>query len=267
MRAGALKRTPEGRPPELGISRIDRAGFGALPIVGGRYRLERVLDSKGTVWLATDEAGDPHVVKTGVPESVRAEFEMLAKLRHPNIVAARELVEAEAGSFLVLEHVSGGDLVSLAGFAPAHWLGPLADVIAALAFMHRHGIVHRDLKARNVLLDEADRARLTDFASAQPAGSPFNRAGTTEAAVEPSRREGPVMPADDVYALACLVHELLYGMPPGTGRAETGFASGGPLARLVGDCLATSDPDSRPDLSQFEAVVKSLGTSNEIVND
>jgi len=266
MQAGAPKRTPEGRPPELGISRTDHAGYGNLGMVGGRYRLERALDSKALVWLATDGAGDPHVVKTGARDSVRAEFEMLSTLRHPNIVAVRELVESEAGSFLVLEHLSGGDLVSLAGFAPAHWLGPLADVIEALALVHRHGIVHRDVKARNVLLDAGDRARLTDFASAQLAGSRFSRGGMTEAAVEPSRRDGPVSPDDDVYALACLVHELLFGAPPGIGDPKPAPASAGPLIRLVGECLA-NDCGARPDLSQFEAVVKSLRRSNETANE
>ncbi|HUF72769.1 MAG TPA: protein kinase [Gammaproteobacteria bacterium] len=267
MRAGAPKRTPEGRPPELGISRTDHAGPGTAGTVVGRYRLERALDSKARVWLAADGAGGLHVVKIGTRDSVRAEFEMLSMLRHPNIVAVRELIESEAGSFLVLEYLSGGDLVSLAGFAPAHWLGPLADVIEALGFVHRHGIVHRDLKARNVLLDAEDRARLTDFASAQPAGSRFSRGGMTEAVIEPSRRDGPVAPADDVYALACLVHELLFGAPPGTGDPKAARASAGPLIRLVGECLATSDRGARPDLSQFEAVVKSLRRSNETANE
>lgn len=265
MPAGAPKRTPEGRPRELGIPRTDHARSGT--VIGGRYRLDRALDPKARVWLATDRTGGRHVVKTGARDSVRAEFEVLSRLRHPNIVAARELVESEADSFLVLEHLPGGDLVGLAGFAPAHWLDPLADVIDALAHVHRHGIVHRDLKARNVLLDAGDRARLTDFASAQPAGSRFGTAGTTEAAVDPNRGDGPVAPADDVYALACLVHELLFGAPPGVAGPKPAPASAGPLVRLVGGCLAAPGREARPDLSQFDAVVKSLRRANEIAND
>jgi serine/threonine-protein kinase len=227
-------------------------------MVGGRYRLERALDSKALVWLAADDAGGSHILKTGARDAIRAEFDLLSVVGHPNVVAVRDLVESDAGSFLVLEYLSGGDLVCLAGFAPRHWAAALAEVIEALGFLHRHGIVHRDLKARNVLLDAGSRARLIDFASARPAGSPYGAGGTTEAAVDPARGDGPVSPADDIYALACLAHELLFGIPPRHGEPKPPPSSGRSLAALVGACLEARDPATRPDLAAFRAVVKSI---------
>lgn len=224
----------------------------------GRYRLERALDARAQVWMASDEAGLPHVLKTGPRDSIRREFADLSVARHPNIVAARELVESEADSFIVLEYLSDGDLVSLAGFAPKHWLGPLEDVIEALGFLHGHGIVHRDLKARNVLLGGDGRARLTDLGSARAVGSCFALGGTTAAAVPPNRGDGPVSAADDVYALACLVHELLFGTPPQSGLALEPPESAARLAGLVRACLETPQPGSRPALGEFRAVVKSM---------
>jgi serine/threonine protein kinase len=256
MQARALRPTPERLPVERGIHGTDGTGRQTRQMIDGRYRLERALDRKARVWLASDRAGDQHVLKTGTADSVRREFETLVTLRHPNIVAVKELIASGNQSYLVLEYLTGGDLVGLAGFEPKHWLGPLGDVIEALAFAHRHGIAHRDLKARNVLLDDTNRARLTDFESARPIGSRFSPGGTTAAAVEPDRPDGPVAAADDVYALACLVHELLFGLPPRSGRPQPAPDRAGDLARLVGGCLETSDIAARPDLQDFRAVVK-----------
>lgn len=257
MRAGAPKRTPERVPAGHGIAGSDHADLHAGRVIGGRYRLQRPLDAKNLIWLAANAEG-LHVVKTGAAASIRHEFEMLSRFRHPNIIAVRELVVADGGPCLVVEYLSGGDLVSLARAAPRHWLAPLADVIEALGFLHRQGFVHRDIKARNVLLDEAGGARLTDFGSACRAGSRFRAGGTSEAAIDPKRDDGPVVTADDVYALACLVHELLHGMPPGSGEPGAAPESAESLSRLVRACLETRDPTARPDLQSFRAVVKSL---------
>jgi serine/threonine protein kinase len=244
-------------PADVGSPETDRAGLKARRMVG-HYRLERALDASALVWLAADEAGVPYVLKTGPRASIHREFDNLSAARHPNIVAARELVESGADSFIVLEYLAGGDLVSLAGFAPKHWLGPLEDVIEALGFLHSHGIAHRDLKARNVLLGSDGRARLTDLGSAREVGSRFSLGGTTAAAVEPNRGDGPVAAADDVYALACLVHELLFGMPPQSGLAQEAPESAAPLAGLVRACLEPPLTGPRPDLRDFRAVVKSM---------
>jgi serine/threonine protein kinase len=245
-------------PAERGSLRTGDAGTTSGDLIDGRYRLERGLDTRARVWLASNTTdGRLHAIKIGAHAPLRREFTLLSSLPHPNIVGVRELIESGDDGFLVLEYLSGGDLVSLAGFAPRHWLGPLADVIEALATLHAQGIVHRDLKARNVLLDESSRARLTDFGSAQPAGTPFSRGGTTSAAVAPDRSGGPVSTADDVYALACLVHELLFGGPPQSGGCRPVPRSAEGLVRLVDACLGTPDSAARPDLQRFRAVVKS----------
>jgi eukaryotic-like serine/threonine-protein kinase len=258
MGAGAHRRTPERLPAERRSLRTDDAGTTSGDLIDGRYRLERTLDGRGRVWLASSPTdGRRHAVKIGPRDSLRREFALLAALQHPNIVGARELVESGDEAFLVLEYLAGGDLVSLAGFAPRHWLRPLGDVVEALVALHGFGFVHRDLKARNVLLDESGRARLTDFGSAQPVGAHFTRGGTTSAAVAPDRGDGPVSVADDVHALACLLHELLFGAPPRSGRLKAAPRSAEALVWLVDACLETPDPAARPDLKCFRAVVKS----------
>jgi serine/threonine-protein kinase len=227
-------------------------------VVGERYRLVRMLDGKARIWRATDESDRSVVLKTGAEILIDREFQVLSALSHPHIVATMGRVDCGAGCFIVLEHLAGGDLVSLAGLSPRYWLQPVADVIAALGYLHRHSVVHRDLKARNVLIDIGNRARLIDFESALAIGSRWTAGGTTEILIRPERGNQPVSVADDDYALACLLHEMLYGMPPGTNdrKPAPGFAE--PLVRLVDASLEAPGAPERPGLDRFAAVVELL---------
>lgn len=220
-RRRAADRAPHGRPRHDGMMRLDTLlGRGALT----------------EVWRATTAAGEAVAVKRlradriaqrGAAGLIRREHDLLVRLHHPGIVAARGLTDGDEPA-LVMEYLVGGDLLSLAGFAPRHWIEPARDVLLAIAHVHENGFAHRDVKARNVLLDERERARLVDFGSATPLGSPATRAGTTAAHARDAA-DGVVTPDDDLYAFAVLLYELQHGrLPFGPRPASGGVAPGAP---------------------------------------
>ena len=151
---------------------------------------------------------------------IRREFEFLNAAPHPNIVAVFGLVEiprpapaAACYPGVVMEYLGGGDLVSLAGASPRLWAPMALQVARAVEHLHDAGVVHRDLKPRNVLLGSGDAPRLIDFALAARTGGVAPRGGGT-AAYQRGTCFDEADPADDVYALAVLVHELWFGALP-----------------------------------------------------
>lgn len=273
MPMGARQLRPDsGRNAGAGAALTDRNRFETGRVIGGVYRLERQI-GRSRVFRGIDRSGRVVAVKSGARRLIEHEFAMLSALPHPHIVRALDCV-ADSGvpdrddeAFVVLEYLSGGDLVSLAGSAPRYWLGAVAAIVDALACVHAHGFVHRDLKARNVLIGEDGAARLIDFVSALPIGSPFDRAGTT--VVAPARGDGPVAPGDDVFALAALIHELLHGRPPPlvTGTGADRWPPGPPgsevLASLVSQALSVRGGQKFPALDRFGAVIKSMRQAQE----
>jgi serine/threonine-protein kinase len=220
--------------------------------VGVRYRLVRPLRTGGRVWLAVEQNGREVALKTGLPDEIECEFDVLRRLEHPHIVRLLERVDTDDGPWLAFEYLAGGDLVSLAGFDSAHWLSPLVEVVQALSFLHRTGFVHRDVKARNVMLDAAGHARLIDFGSAAPIGAPWRTGGTTAAVVDPMRGARPVTTADDAFALARLLEELAQGGLPAVTAATAR------LGAALEAAIAQHGTDSSGDLEDQSAVIKSL---------
>jgi serine/threonine protein kinase len=169
--------------------------------------------------------------RAGARASVAREHQLLRELAHPHVVATLGLMELDGVPAIALEYLGGGDLASLAGAEPCHWLRAAGDIGAALRFMHARGYVHRDIKARNVLFDAADRAKLIDFGSALPIGASAAHGGATAAHRPPRRAAGPVTPADDCYAFAALLYELLAArLPYGPTPSEDAAPPPWPLA-------------------------------------
>ena len=194
----------------------------------------------GTVWRGRDrESGSLCAIKILRPEFAAdpaavtrfvRERMALTRFRHPNVVALRDMIVEGDCLALVMDLVDGGDLDtyrrSCGGTLPlGESLGLTAQVCDALAAAHAAGIVHRDFKPANVLLN-ADQVRLADFGIARIADQ--SRATTTGMIIgtiaflapEVIRGEVPT-PACDVYAAGITLHELLTGAQPFTGQVAT----------------------------------------------
>ncbi|MFE2329455.1 serine/threonine-protein kinase [Streptomyces sp. NPDC059385] len=216
--------------------------------IGSRYTAHQILGrgSAGTVWLGEGPDG-PVAVKL-LREDLASDQELVGRfvqersallgLEHPHVVSVRDLVVDGNDLALVMDLVRGTDLRTRLDrerrLAPEAAVAIVADVADALAAAHAAGVVHRDVKPENVLLDMqgplgpggAHPALLTDFGVAKLIDSPKRAAGVRTSApttriigtpdyLAPEIVEGlPPRAAVDIYALATVLYELLAGFTP-----------------------------------------------------
>jgi eukaryotic-like serine/threonine-protein kinase len=204
-------------------------------LIAGRYRLEVVIGTggMGQVWRATDETLHrqvavkvlrPHAIEAeGFLARFRAEALHSASLQHPNIVTVHDFGEGQHSAYLVMELVDGKPLSMIIRerkqLPPEQVRNILYQMAIALRAAHEAGVVHRDVKPANIVMDGDGYARLTDFGIARALeGSHLTQAGEflgTAHYVSPEQAQGhPATPASDLYALAVIGHELLTGQPP-----------------------------------------------------
>ncbi|MDN0199797.1 serine/threonine-protein kinase [Streptomyces sp. S.PNR 29] len=215
-------------------------------LIAGRYRLQDAIGrgAMGEVWRAFDETlGRPVAVKLLLPQDsdptatsrFRLEAQTAGRLAHPHVVGVRDFGEHEDRLFLVMELVEGDSLASVlarSGALPAERVARIAgEAAAGLAAAHRQGIVHRDIKPANLLLDADGTLKIGDFGIARfldDPGAALTATGQiigTSLYLAPERALGhPAGPASDVYALGCVLYQLLTGHPP--------FHADSPLAVL-----------------------------------
>ena len=153
-----------------------------------------------------------------------AEAQTIARLEHPQIVPLYDYWREPGSAYLVMRYLRGGNLRAALDGAPwpAERVARLLDqVAAALAVAHRHGVVHRDVKPANILLDEDGNAYLTDFGIARllrPEGATaLSRemfAGTPEYVSPEQALNEDVTPLSDQYSLGLVTYEALSGRPP-----------------------------------------------------
>jgi serine/threonine protein kinase/ABC-type glycerol-3-phosphate transport system substrate-binding protein len=159
------------------------------------------------------------------PDFVRRfdhEAQIVARLEHPHVVPLYDYWREPNAAYLVMRFLRGGgveDLLEAGPLDPTHVVSITEQIASALGAAHRQGVVHRDVKPGNVLLDEEGNAYLTDFGVALDAGSRERSSGTmmrgTPAYLSPEQiRLQPAGPQSDVYALGIVVFEMLTGEHP-----------------------------------------------------
>ena len=192
----------------------------------------------GTVFAATDEklnrkvaikvladhlAGDESFV-----ERFRREAQAAAGLSHPNIATVYDYGEENGCHFIVMEIANGRDLARVLrdeGPLPSDRVAAIVpQICAALGHAHAAGIVHRDVKPANIILDEDDHLKVTDFGIARAAGdSKLTLTGTvlgTAHYISPEQANGDTLtPKSDIYSLGVVAYELLTGALPFTGES------------------------------------------------
>ena len=249
-------------------------------LAGGRYELAERLGRGGmaVVLLGRDTALDrPVAVKLlagGLENQAESRERFLregrfaAQLSHPNVVGVFDTGEQDGQPYIVMERVEGGSLAELLhrrGTLPAEEVAELGRQAAAgLAHAHARGVVHRDVKPQNLLLDGAGTLKVADFgiARSRDVSATLTQAGTvlgTAAYMAPEAVRGePATPAGDVYGLGAVLYELATGRPPREVSTIADLARNEPprapseltpLPRELEDtimrCLA-SDPRHRP---------------------
>jgi serine/threonine-protein kinase len=238
------------------------------------YRIEELLGEggMGRVYRATDGEGRPVALKVIRPEhgsdpTFRRRFARETKaalaVRHPNVVQLLSAGEHEGAPYLATAFLAGGSLDARLREGGAldleHTVKLLLQVAGGLDALHAAGLVHRDVKPGNILLDETGRAFITDFGLAKSRdASALTRTGFAVGsppymAPEQARAE-EVTAAADVYALGCVVFECLAGQPPFAGRRGVQMLSAH-LYDEPPDPCATRD-DGSPELSW--AVLRAL---------
>ncbi len=213
-------------------------------IIDGRYRVISRLGSGGMadVYLAEDQLlGRQLAVKVlhhhfaedqEFVERFRREASSAARLSHPNIVAIFDRGEWNGTYYIAMEYVPGRSLKALVReqgpLAPATAIDIVTQILRAARFAHARGVIHRDLKPHNVILDEEGRARVTDFGIARAGASDMTLTGSimgTAQYLSPEQAQGhPVSATSDLYAVGVILYELLTGVVPFEGETAVAIA-------------------------------------------
>jgi serine/threonine-protein kinase len=270
--------------------------------IHGRYLLEERISRGGSadVWRARDEELDrPVAVKLLHPylipdERTRlrlaAEGRLVASLDHPAIVQMYDVLVDDDTPALIMELVEGESLnlrIARDGALPVRAAAGIgAEVAEALAEAHHHGIVHRDVKPSNILLDTDGHAHLADFGIAHSLEADAERLTQTgmvvgtPAYLSPEQLAGSeVGPRTDIFGLGAVLFEMLTGRSPYAAMAPLllaeAHAAGPPampdidpaLAEITRACLATAPSDRPPDAGFVAATLRGFSSMNPAERD
>ena len=210
----------------------------------GRYRILRKLGSGGmaNVYLAEDEdlgrrvaikiLSERYANDESFNERFRREAKSAASLSHPNIVSIYDRGEADGIPYIAMEVIEGRSLKELIltrGPLPlATAIDYTHQILDALRFAHRNGIIHRDIKPHNILLGAENRAKVTDFGIARAGASQMTEVGSimgTAHYLSPEQARGaPVTAASDLYSVGIVLYEMLTGQVPFSGDSAIEIA-------------------------------------------
>ncbi len=242
---------PARRRAVEALSRLTRTGprVGSMPVqpedgpaaglIRGQYELSREIGSggMGRVFEGTDRSLGRRVAVKKMRDELRAdprererfiaEAKTVAALHHPNIVDIYAIAEEGPDVYLVFEYVDGKtvhELVYERGrLEPRDAAAVTRACAEALEFAHGRGVIHRDMKPSNVMLDASGVVKVMDFGIARAAKDALTRASMTNTVVgtppymAPEQEQGQVRRESDVYALAVCAYEMLCGELPFTG--------------------------------------------------
>jgi serine/threonine-protein kinase len=203
-------------------------------LIDGRYKVLARLGSGGMadVFLAEDQqlgrkvalkllhgrfAADPDFV-----ERFRREAQAAAGLQHPHVVSVYDRGSWDDTYYIAMEYLPGRSLKQLireeAPIEPVRAIDITLQILKAARFAHRRGIIHRDLKPHNVIVDDADQAKVTDFGIARAGASDMTETGSimgTAQYLSPEQAQGRAVAAgSDLYSIGVVLYEMLTGRVP-----------------------------------------------------
>jgi len=213
----------------------------------GRYRIDSIIGrgGMGVVYKATDTQLDETVAIKTLPgdvmsrspedlERFKREIRLARKITHRNVLRTYDYGEAEGVYFISMEFVRGYTLAELLEEAPSHQMVPRVgmgiarQICRGLEAAHEQGIIHRDIKPQNVLIDHKGEVKLMDFGIARMAEA---HEGMTQAGLivgtphymSPEQVQGKQLdPRSDVYSMGVMLYEMLAGVKPFTSSSLTG---------------------------------------------
>jgi beta-lactam-binding protein with PASTA domain/predicted Ser/Thr protein kinase len=213
-------------------------------LIDGRYRVISRLGSGGMadVFLAEDEQlGRKVALKLlhrrfsedeGFVERFRREAQAAAGLQHPNIVGVYDRGAYDGTYYIAMEYLPGRSLKQLirqeAPVDPLRAIEITIQILKAARFAHRHGVIHRDLKPHNVIIDDSGHVKVTDFGIARAGASDMTETGSimgTAQYLSPEQAQGHAVSAgSDLYSVGVLLYELLTGRVPFDAEAAVTIA-------------------------------------------
>jgi tRNA A-37 threonylcarbamoyl transferase component Bud32 len=259
------------KPEDSLIGRhIDEYRLVSLLGTGGMARVYLGLDTRLKRYVAIKIVDAPYRGHTEYRERFRREAQAVAQLQHPNIIHLYHYGEVDDLLYMAMPYVEGANLAHLiysyrqeGAWMPASEVARLVREIGqALDYAHRHGVIHRDVKPSNIMLEKTGRAILTDFGLALlvEVGTEAEVFGTPHyMAPEQVQSSAAAGPASDLYSLGIILYEMLTGEVP--------FDSENPMdvAVMQVNEAPRSPRDIRPDLSPAvaEVILKAIAKEPE----
>lgn len=255
----AVLRRRQGLALTRGSSQVEQLSrFGPVTILGHRFVRELAVGGTSLVYLAESEkAGEMVVLKVlrNTPEAgdehtqfarFLQEYELISKIRHPNVVRIFDLGIADDHAYIAMEYFQRGDLRAQIGkgIDAREGLSMLAQMAGALQVVHEVGVLHRDLKPGNIMLRNDDSIALIDFGLAkhEDFNAEMTRAGEifgTPYYMSPEQGHGQELDArSDLYSLGIIFYEMLTKKKPYLGATPMGVIyqhGNAPLPVLEGD--------------------------------
>jgi beta-lactam-binding protein with PASTA domain len=213
-------------------------------MIDGRYKVLSRLGAGGMadVFLAEDQQlGRKVALKLmhrrfsedpGFVERFRREAQAAAGLQHPNVVSVYDRGAYDDTYYIAMEYLPGRSLKQLirdeAPLDPVRAINITLQILKAARFAHRRGVIHRDLKPHNVIVDESDHAKVTDFGIARAGASDMTETGSimgTAQYLSPEQAQGlAVSPGSDLYSIGVILYELVTGRVPFDAEAAVTIA-------------------------------------------